>query len=80
MCALFFQKKIPTFSLKKRFFSRKHDFSRKFEGGTGLQGVSSNLNLNYHPTFWLLKPHCNLQQSKFVQTSHFSVLLQVSPH
>ena len=27
------------------FFLRKHDFSRKFEGGTGLQGVSSNLNI-----------------------------------
>ena len=29
----------------KTFFSRKPDFSRKLEGGTGLQGVSSNLNL-----------------------------------
>ena len=26
-------------------FLRKHDFSRKLEGGPGLQGVSSNLNI-----------------------------------
>ena len=33
------------FSPKKCFFLRKHDFSWKWEGGTGLQGVSSNLNI-----------------------------------
>ena len=31
--------------LQKNVFLRKHDFSRKLTGGTGLQGVSSNLNL-----------------------------------
>ena len=40
-------KTILTFSPKKMFFLRKHDFSRKSEGGTGLQGVSSNLNLSF---------------------------------
>ena len=30
---------------KKIFFKRKHDFSWKLEDGTGLQGVSSNLNI-----------------------------------
>ena len=44
MCALFSQQKSHIFS-KKTFLLRKHDFSRKLEGGTGLQGVSSNLNL-----------------------------------
>ena len=44
MCALFSQEKSLIFS-KKNFFLRKHDFSRKYESGTGLQGVSSNLNL-----------------------------------
>ena len=38
-------KKNPKLKKKKKFFFRKHDFSRKLEGGTGLQGVSSNLNL-----------------------------------
>ena len=51
MCALYSQKKIPTFSPEKRFFLRKHDFSRKLQGGTGLQGVSSNLNIK----LWGLK-------------------------
>ena len=32
-------KKIPHFLQKNVFFKRKHDFSRKMEGGTGLQGV-----------------------------------------
>ena len=45
MCDFCSPKKILTFSLKKMFFSRKHDFIRKLEGGTELQGVSSNLNL-----------------------------------
>ena len=40
-------KKNPIFSPKIFFFKRKHDFSRKSEGGTGLQGVSSNLNLGH---------------------------------
>ena len=39
--------------LQKTFFYRKHDFNRKLEGGTGLQGVSSNLNLE---TINLLQP------------------------
>ena len=30
---------------KKKFFLRKQDFSRKLDGGTGLQRVRSNLNL-----------------------------------
>ena len=38
MCFVF-PKKIPTFS------PGKHDFSWKLEGWTGLQGVSSNLNI-----------------------------------
>ena len=39
-------KNIPTFSKKKKtFFLKKNDFSRQLEGGTGLEGVSSNLNL-----------------------------------
>ena len=44
MCALFSQKKFPHF-LKKNFFLRKHDFSWKLEGGTGLQVVTSNHNI-----------------------------------
>ena len=40
------QKNFHIFSKKTCFFFlRKHDFSRKLEGGTGLQGVSSNLNV-----------------------------------
>ena len=46
ICALFSQKKSHIFSKKTHFFKKiKHDFSRKLEGGTGLQGVSSNLNV-----------------------------------
>ena len=37
---------------KKRFFFFKHDFSRKLEGETGLQGVSSNLNLVMDASKW----------------------------
>ena len=48
MCALFSQKKSYAFS-KKSFLKRKHDFSRKLEGETGLQGVSSNLNICHLP-------------------------------
>ena len=44
--ASFSQKQIPHFLQKKTFFKRKHDFSRKLEGGTGHQGISSNLNLS----------------------------------
>jgi len=47
MCALFSPKKILTISPKQMFILRKHDFSRKLTGGTGLQGVSSNLNIFY---------------------------------
>ena len=35
----------PNFLNKKMFFKRKHDFSWNLEGGTGLLGVSSNLNI-----------------------------------
>ena len=43
------------------FILRKHDFSKKLTGGTGLQGVNSNLNLrvkqifqqNYSTKAWL---------------------------
>ena len=45
ICVLCSLKKILTFSKKKCFFLRKYVFSRKLEGGTGLQGVSSNLNI-----------------------------------
>ena len=45
-------KKNPTIFFKKTFFSRKHDFSRQLESGTGLQGVSSNLNLM--PSQWTM--------------------------
>ena len=41
---LCFPKKNPHF-LQKNVFKKKHDFSRKLEGGTGLQGVNSNLNI-----------------------------------
>ena len=44
MCALFSQKNSHIF-FKNVFFLGKHDFSRKLEDGTRLQGVSSNLNL-----------------------------------
>ena len=47
-----FSQKILTFSPKTIFFKRKHDFSRKLEGGTWLQGVSSNLNVKVY--FWHL--------------------------
>ena len=48
MCFVLPQKN-TTFSQKKKknIFLRKHDFSRKLEGGTGLQGGGSILNL-YH--------------------------------
>ena len=45
MCALFSQKKFPHFLTKKVFFFGKHNLSKKLEGGTGLQGVISNLNV-----------------------------------
>ena len=46
MCVLFSQKNFPDLLQKNVVFLRKHDFSRNLEGGTGLQGVSFNLNLN----------------------------------
>ena len=50
MCALFSQKKSPHL-LQKNTFLKKTCFSRKLQGGTGLQGVSSNLNIK----LWGLK-------------------------
>ena len=47
LCALFSKFFFHIFSTNKKFL-RKHDFGRKLEGGTGLQGVSSNLNLCIH--------------------------------
>ena len=68
MCALFGQKKFPHFLQKNLFFVlRKHDFSRKLEGGTGLQGVSSILNI------------CHLYKITFSAPilNHFSLLCSV---
>ena len=42
------------------FILRKHDFSRKLTGGTGLQGVSSKLNLGNKITLseWIGEQPC----------------------
>ena len=58
MCALFSPKKIPHFLNKKSFFFKEnYDFRRKLEGGTGLQGVSSNLNVQSQQfLFFFSKP------------------------
>ena len=40
------------------FILRKHDFSRKLTGGTGLQGVSSNLNLDSQTARLAKLPNC----------------------
>ena len=45
ICTYFVINMCALFSQKKSFFLRKYDFSWKLEGGTGLQGVSSNLNV-----------------------------------
>ena len=50
ICALFSQKKSHIFSNKKCFL-RKNDFSCKLEGGTGLRGFSSNLNVCFDKEF-----------------------------
>ena len=46
MCVWFSKKKSLISFFKKTCFLRKHDFSGKFEGGTGLQVVSFNLNIH----------------------------------
>ena len=71
MCALFSRKNIPHFLKKKRFILRKHDFSRKLEGGTGLQGVSSNLNVTWLHSI-VLWPRFKSQSKKWEEEVHAS--------